>query len=345
MNILQKQKTISFLAFFFAFWIFGSFTCQANEANLKAGVLGPYIKVGIIGFTEDDLSDSYFKIRANKDYKITDCRGTQIAIIDKDTYTKARYAGDEKLRIYNSISDKYLEDKVCFVAADKNNTDLIFEINKPDSDYDHYRGRIYLDYYDGPEKNDAKIWVVNRLPLEHYVWGMGEITGTGDMDYNRLMTSVFRTYGYWKIKFSTKYDGQGFDVDATPGNQIYRGYDWETKYTRIKTAAQYTQGKLVMYNDEIALVPYSSWTDGRTRSFEERWGSDDYPWCQSVKDPYGNYNIFNNPDKSTATLVAEGNHMVGISAHGAVHLAGEHDWSWSKILQYYLDDISLYKAY
>jgi stage II sporulation protein D len=179
------------------------------------------------------------------------------------------------------------------------------------------------------------------VPLEQYVWGMGEITGTGPMEYNRVMTTLFRTYGYWKIQHSTQHLAKGFIVDATPGNQLYYGYDYEQQYPRIKEAAQDTRGKIVKYDGDVALTPYSSWTDGRTRSFEEHWGSDDYPWCQSVDDPYGEH-----PDLSTQELFDSGNHMVGLSAHGALELAGDdHNWGWKRLIDYYYEGVNIKEEY
>jgi len=135
-----------------------------------------------------------------------------------------------------------------------------------------------------------------------------------------------------------------FKVTATTSSQLYYGYDWETAHTNIKTAAEDTRGKIVMYlngsTNEIALTPYSSWSDGRTRSFEERWGSTAYPWCRSVDDPYGKH-----ATKSTATLENEGNHMVGLIANGSLNLATNYGWDWDDILGYYFYNINLHQAY
>ena len=95
-----------------------------------------------------------------------------------------------------------------------------------------------------------------------------------------------------------------------------------------------------MYNKELAITPYSSWTDGRTRSFKERWGSSNYPWCKSVSDPYGKH-----PTKSTSQLEAEGNHMVGLSANGALNLAGDHNWDYDRIIKYYFTDVDIRTVY
>ncbi|HDZ11096.1 MAG TPA: hypothetical protein ENH53_02705 [Bacteroidetes bacterium] len=94
-------------------------------------------------------------------------------------------------------------------------------------------------------------------------------------------------------------------------------------------------------------MPYSSWTDGRTRSFKERWGSTNYPWCQSVPDPYGDYNgkYWDKPYMSTRKLVNAGNHMVGMSAHGALTLAHDKDWGWKKILNYYINNVRTVRIY
>lgn len=308
-----------------------------GEANLGGGALGPEITIGLWNYTRDNLRDSPFKLEANRNYNIKNGDGTIIGQVAAGTTTRVTYDTDGNLKIYGSITDTLSAREVFFEDTAGDNSAIIFDIHRPDSDFDQYRGKVKLRY----NSSSKLTWVINSLPMEHYVWGMGEITGTGETEYNRVMTTSFRTYGYWKLKFSTKYAADGFKVNATPGNQLYYGYDWETGHTRIHDAAIDTQGKIVMYKKQIAITPYSSWTDGRTRSFEDRWGSDDYPWCQSVSDPYGKH-----PTKSTATLEAEGNHMVGLSAHGALNLAGDdYDWGWEKILKYYYDDIDIKKVY
>lgn len=316
-----------------------------NQANLGGNSLGPEITVGILSFTRDQLGDDSFRLKANKDYVIKSNKNKVIATVLATQDTRVKYYGDKKLRVYNydpDVDDEemLISSEVRFEAADGKHNEMIFEITKPDincygDNCNEYRGKLELKH----SNSTRKTWVINTLPLEHYVWGMGEITGTGDMEYNRVMTISYRTYGYWKIKYSTKFASEGFKVNATPGNQLYFGYDWETGHDRIKTAAQNTRGKLVLYDGRIAITPYSSYTDGRTRSWEEHWGSKNYPWCQSVKDPYGKH-----PSMSTKKLFAAGNHMVGLSAHGALDRA-DHGWNYERILNYYYDGIDIFTAY
>lgn len=325
------------------------FTASENEKNnLIAGDLGPLIAIGLHEYTESTLENESFRLRSEKDYVVKNKNGTVITTIPANAETRVKYLNDSDhtFRIYNSIPEITATDEITFESADGNQHNIIFNIDQPDLQYTQYRGKIKLRYSNNNSKK--RIWVINQLPLEHYIWGMGEITGTGPMEYNKVMTTAYRTYGYWKILYSTAYAVEGFDVNATPGNQLYRGYEWEKRYPRIRQAAETTRGKIVKHGSDIALTPYSSWTDGRTRSFEERWGSKLYPWCQSVSDPYGDYNgdyWDNSTQKSTNTLIAEGNHMVGISAHGALSLANDEGWQWDKILKYYLDDITITNIY
>jgi len=309
---------------------------DSGEADLGGGSLGPDITIGLWYYTRDGMKSNPFKIDANKDYNVKDRDGNLIGKVAASTSTRVTYDGDKKLKVYRSVGDTLSTREVYFDAADGDNSSMIFNVHRPNSSFDEYRGRIKLRY-----SNDTKrIWVINTLPMEQYTWGMGETSGTGDMDFNRVMAVSFRTYGYWKLKFSTKYASEGFKVNATPGNQLYYGYEWEKAHSRIRTATEDTRGKIVMYRSKIAITPYSSWTDGRTRSFKERWGSSNYPWCKSVKDSYGKH-----PSKSTSTLVKEGNHMVGLSANGALKLADDKGWDWDRILKYYYSGISIVQSY
>ncbi len=306
-------------------------SCPVDNSSI-----GPEIAVGLWNYgSKNALKDNPFKITANKNYNIKNKDGAIVGQVSGGTATRVTYDGDSYLKAYDSISGTKSKKVFYFDAADGDNSTLIFDVNRPDSTYDQYRGKIKIQYTDS-----SNLWVINTLPLEHYAWGAGEFTGTGAFEHTKTMSTIFRTYGYWYIKYATKYNGYGFKIKSDSGNQIYRGYDWEKTYANVKKAAQETRGTIATYDNDVALTPYSSWSDGRTRSYEERWGSTDYPWCKSVSDPYGK-----NSTMTTAQLEAAGNHMVGLIAHGSLHLADEHDWSYNKILKYYYTGISLNPNY
>lgn len=309
----------------------------ANSPAAETPSLGPEISVGLWYFSKDDKDP--FKISANKNYNIKNEDGNVIAQIAGGTETKVEYADDGKLRIYGSISDNIAKDKVIFDAADGNNSDLIFDVNRPNDSYDNFRGKIEVNYYHGEDiynKNDStvtQIWVVNVLPLEQYVWGMGETTGTGPDDHVRVMTTIFRTYGFWYIENATKYKRLGFKIRSDSGSQIYGGYDWEKDHPDIKQAADETRANLIMYKGTAALTPYCSYTDGKTRKYP----GDDYPYLKSVKD--------HKEGKKKGLKPGDGgNHMWGLSAHGALGYAKDGKaWTW--ILKHYYSGVDIKGAY
>jgi hypothetical protein len=333
-----------------AFWVPEENANVSDDDSACRATYGPEIDVGLWSYSRDDLKDGYFRIDSNKDYVIKDKDGDKIAEVPKGKTTKVKYNGDKNLLIYKSISKKEVSKEVLFEAKDGNNSNLIFNAHRPSSSYDQYRGKIKLKYND----TDKNIWVINILPMEQYVWGMGETTGTGPIEHTKVMTTIFRTYGYWYEEYATKYLKYGFTIRSDSGSQIYRGYEWEEKYPNIKKAATKTKGIIVKYDDDVALTPYCSWSDGYTRRYEDGyWGgyksesnykkkkSSIYPWLDSVKDPYGKHSSY-----STKKLANAGNHMVGLIANGSVKLAGskykkKYDW----ILKYYYDDIKLKKMY
>ncbi|MEK9174026.1 MAG: hypothetical protein AAB845_02050 [Patescibacteria group bacterium] len=332
----------------------GKVVAPEEDENEDLSVLGPEITVGIFNYVPNDLKNTSMSLKANVPFRVLDRDGKVQATIAADTKIRVKYLGDKQFLVYYSGTDVQIaivSREVRFSASEEYKDSVVFDVSRPNSSFDHYRGSIRLRHYDSPVTDGDRIWVINKLPLEHYVWGMGEITGTGAEEYNRVMTTIFRTYGFWKIQWSTKYAAQGFKVDATSGSQIYYGYDWEITHDRIRTAAEVSRGILVFYDNEVALTPYSSWTDGKTRRYEDgHWGhncaeyrkktSSTYPWLSSVEDSYGK-----NPDLGTCELASRGNHMVGLSANGAVKMARDGGYDYQSILRHFYTGITLAKNY
>jgi len=297
--------------------------------------LGPEISVGLWYFSKSDI----FKITANKKYNIKNKNGDVVAQVEGSTETKVTYDDDGKLKIYGSISDTTADDNIMFDAADGDDSSVIFDVNKPGDSYDNFRGKIEVNYYHGKDVyngNDSSVtqlWVINKLPLEQYVWGMGETTGTGPDDHVRVMATIFRTYGFWYIENATKYKPLGFKIRSDSNSQIYGGYDWEKDHKNIRKAAEDTRSQLVMYKNKAALTPYCSYTDGKTRKYP----GDEYPYLKSVKDHKEGVKKGLKPGDN-------GNHMWGVSAHGALGYAKDGKaWTW--ILKHYYSGVDISGAY
>ena len=59
-----------------------------------------------------------------------------------------------------------------------------------------------------------------------------------------------------------------------------------------------------------------------------------------MSDSYGK-----NPDLDTCELASRGNHMVGLSANGAVRMARDAGWDYQAILKHYYTGITLKQEY
>lgn len=324
--------------------------------------LGPEIRVGLWSKNTTDAQNDPFKVTANKAFKVTDCASTTVGTIETTANARVTYVDNSQgtLRVYNSygLQTTDIEDKICFEAADGNNLDIIFDVNIPDNlwkkDYDHYRGKIKIQhsytpdnaelyndtgFYDAdPGANAARrIWVINTLPLEQYLWGYGEMQGGVD-NHSKALIVAARSYARWHREYGQRWKdfdedaeenkGEGFDLLAYPQSQIYKGYDYETKYPLVPEAAKKTNGIFMKYDNEFVLGAYSSNTDGNTRALPG------FPYLVSVPDPYGKVS---NP--------GPGNHMWGMSAQGSVVLARDHGWDWKRILTYYYRNVNILKEY
>lgn len=173
-------------------------------------------------------------------------------------------------------------------------------------------------------------WLINTLPMEQYLRGIAE-TSTGDpVEYLIAMSIATRTYAMYHVLTGTKHANEHYTVDAT-NDQVYRGYGFEERSPDITAAVIATSGMIVTYNGTIAITPYFSHSDGRTRAWEEVWSGGPYPWLQSVPDP-------------CCTRLTLLGHGVGLSALGARQMATAGKTA-SEILAYYFTGTTVQKLY
>lgn len=201
-----------------------------------------------------------------------------------------------------------------------------------------FRGIIEVRYVEETQT----VWVINELPLESYLRGMAE-SGNGSPDeYLKALAIAERSYALWHYLNGGKHKTEDFTVNSTT-DQVYRGYGFESRSVDPLAAVITTVGQVVTFADAVSeaneygvvFTPYSSGTDGRTRSWSEVWVGD-YDWLVSVLDPYG---VIPN------ALTLSGNHMVGMSATGALGFAEEEGKTFDWILKYYYTDINIQKLY
>lgn len=194
----------------------------------------------------------------------------------------------------------------------------------------------------------GKLWVINELPLDTYLLGLAEGSNGMPPEYLKTLATAARSYALWHILKGTKHANEHYHLNATT-DQVYRGEGVERRATDPVAATRATYGVVLLHPGAtfpgnpfgVALGAYSACTDGRTRSFSERFGGDQtlWPWMVSVPDPNG---ICANP---TYLAGGGGNHMVGMSANGARYFAGTLNQPFDEILRYYYTGVSVAKLY
>lgn len=190
-----------------------------------------------------------------------------------------------------------------------------------------FRAKLELRY---SPATDA-VWVINELPFEAYLKGIAETSNVSPLEYQKALLTAARTYGLYHIQRGTKHASEYFHVDSHL-DQVYRGYGQEARSPNIVDGVMQTRGQIVTYGGTLAITPYFSRSDGRTRDWTEVWGGSGFPWLKSVPVPYD----------AGQTLWGHG---VGLSARGALYMASKDGATYDAILTYFYTGTELRKAY
>lgn len=189
-------------------------------------------------------------------------------------------------------------------------------------------------FYDSVEvvysENSGKALLVNEIGLEKYISGIAEVSNNNETAYLKALLTAARTYAFYHINHPTKHADEPYILNATEGDQVYRGAGFTQRAPNVVKAQKKTRRKIITYQGEGIIAPYFSRSDGRTRAWSEVWGGS-YDWAQSVEDP----------GCEGEELLGHG---VGLSGTGARYFAGQ-GWGWKKILKYYYTDVKLKKLY
>ncbi len=196
----------------------------------------------------------------------------------------------------------------------------------PGANDNKFRAQLELRY----TPSSDSVWIINELPVESYLKGIAETSNSSPQEYQRALLTAARTYAMYHVYRGTKHASENFTVDATY-DQVYRGYGAEARDPNVVAAINATRGQIVTYNGTLAITPYYSRSDGRTRSWTEVWGGGPYAWLVGVSVPWD----------QGKTLWGHG---VGMSATGALGMAAD-GWTYDRILKHFYTGIELRRAY
>ena len=178
---------------------------------------------------------------------------------------------------------------------------------------------------------DGNLTLINELPLEEYLLGLGETIESNHAEKKKAIAVVARSYAqhYLDPRYR-KFPGQPYDGSDDPAEfQKYLGANLTKRSPGWQEAVAATAGEVVTYQGEIIKTPFHTSSGGRTTSAQERWGWTDTPYLQSVEDP-------GCADKAPA------GHGVGMSGCGSQHFA-EQGWDYREILEYFYQGVEVSK--
>jgi len=197
----------------------------------------------------------------------------------------------------------------------------------PGANDNTFRARLELRY---TPKTD-KVWLINELPVEEYLYGLAETSDVSPLEYQKALLTAARTYAMYHVNRGTKHANEFYTVDAKY-DQVYRGYGQEARSPNIVKGIAATRGYIVTYDGKLAITPYFSRSDGRTRNWNEVWGGSGYPWLVSVPVPHD----------IGQTLWGHG---VGMTARGALYMASKDGAQFDAILKHFYQGTEIKRAY
>ena len=197
----------------------------------------------------------------------------------------------------------------------------------PGANDNKFRAKLELRF----TPSSDSVWVINELLVESYLYGIAETSNVSPHEYQKALLTAARTYAMYHVNRGTKHADEFFIVDAHL-DQVYRGYGQEARSPNIVDGVVKTRGQIVTYDGKLAITPYYSRSDGRSRNWTEVWGGKGYAWLVSVPISWD----------IGQTLWGHG---VGMSARGALYMASKDGALYDAILKHFYKGTELRKAY
>ncbi|NQU83744.1 MAG: hypothetical protein HQ536_03450, partial [Parcubacteria group bacterium] len=179
----------------------------------------------------------------------------------------------------------------------------------------------------------ARLWVINDISMEYYIRGLAESMSTDHLEYQKALATAARTYAYYHFANGGKHPKQSLTLNASAGDQVYKGYNSEIRLPNHAQAVDETRGMAVTYGGKVVVTPYFAKSSGRTRTWTQAWGGASKPWLPSRSAPYD----------AAAGRTLWG-HGVGMSQRDARDRA-EDGFNFLQILDAYYTGIQVAKIY
>lgn len=291
-----------------------------------SGQRGPNVRIGLFKTASSVVvaADGSYELVEGRDHTVV----RQLSGVTTVTFDDAALTYTVRNGSYEETFSHHVH------LRPENPATTIFEIQSyssiptwdPSINFNKFRGELEVHY----SAAAGEVWVIEELPLEDYMRGLAETSNGSPMEYQKALVTAARTFAYFVQKTGGKHASKFFDLTTGAGDQVYKGYVSELVRPNVVRAVEETRGMVVTYEGDVAVTPYFSRSDGRTRSYAEVWGKNN-PWLVSKPAPYD----------EGMTLWGHG---VGMSASDAVGRA-DAGWNWQEILKYYYTGIDITPRY
>lgn len=321
----------------------------------------PLVRIGITpvpnpasakgGFQRVDgnyaLAESYISLTNPSGLLISDSAGTTLLTVPANTPVKLQYANS----VYTATLGEQIVTSALPLRAIPTIASEISTIANLSwaTINNQFRGTLELRFASAT----GKVWLIEEVPIEQYVAGLGESGDSGPTEYLKTLAVAARTYVLFHHLEQRKHASENYDLKSTSSDQVYYGFSYESHMPNFNAAVLATRGVVATHpaavtaKDQIGTIvtAYSSCSDGRTRSFSEVWNGDPtwFPYLVSVPDAIGKCTT--PPYPASYLTGGGGNHMVGMSAFGAVKYARDQGKTYDWILKNYYTGITLQKVY
>ncbi len=153
------------------------------------------------------------------------------------------------------------------------------------------RGFLEFNLYSCGDANGCLERVVNRLPLEAYLYGLGEVPTSWPMQSLEAQAVAARSYAVYSMRrYGLRRDCNCHLTDGA-GDQVYIGYDRERSAggKRWVSAVERSRRQVVTYRGAVIQAFYAASDGGHSADVEDVWhgGNSAYaiPWLRGVCDP------------------------------------------------------------
>ena len=185
------------------------------------------IRVGLFEVGEKEG----ISITADKDFIVSSAK----------TATKNYKAGETSVINWSESGDaKFTSDGAVFTIKSHEAWNWNKSVN-----FNAYRGSLELAL----SPKTGKIRLVNQLPFEQYLRGIGEALNSDSPEYQKAFAIASRSYAMFHLQNGGKYGKEEiFHLNNSSSDQVYKGYAWENYAPLLPKAVEATAGEVMKNN-------------------------------------------------------------------------------------------------